>query len=71
MQNAKRGSEASADKGGSRPKRPLERRKLGFKDMIRQVRQEGRGAAHGECGCSSIRVRGWRMLTMNSHCIEI
>jgi len=30
----------------------------------------GRGAAHGECGCSSLRVRGW-MLTMNSHGVEI
>jgi len=28
-------------------------------------------AAHGECGCSSLRVRGWWMLTMNSHGVEI
>ena len=25
---------------------------------------EGGGAAHGECGCSSLRVWGWWMLTM-------
>jgi len=31
---------------------------------------ESVGAAHGECGCSSLRVRGW-MLTMNSHRVEI
>jgi len=41
----------------------------GPKEMIREVRREGKGAAHGECGCSSLRVRG-RMLTMNSHGVE-
>jgi len=39
--------------------------------MIREVRREGEGAAHGECGCSSLRVRSWWMLTMNSHGVEI
>ena len=39
--------------------------------MIREVRREGEGAAHGECGCSSLRVRWWWMLTMNSHGVEI
>jgi len=39
--------------------------------MIREVRLEGEGAAHGECGCSTLRVRWWWMLTMNSHGIEI
>ena len=68
--NAKRGSEASAEKGGSRAKRPLETRRPGPKDMIREVRREGEGAAQGECGCSSLRVREW-MLTMNSHAVEI
>jgi len=38
--------------------------------MIREVRREGEGAADGECGCSSLRVREW-MLTMNSHAVEI
>jgi len=38
--------------------------------MIREVRHEGGGGAHGKCECSSLRVRGW-MLTMNSHGIEI
>jgi len=39
--------------------------------MIREVRREGEGAAHGECGCSSLRVRCWWMLTINSHGVEI
>jgi len=39
--------------------------------MIREVRREGEGAAHGECWCSSLRVRGWWMLTMNAHGVEI
>ena len=39
--------------------------------MIREVRREGEGAAHGECGCSSLRVQWWWMLTMNSHGVEI
>jgi len=38
--------------------------------MIREVRREGEGAAQGECGYSSLRVREW-MLTMNSHGVEI
>jgi len=68
--NAKRGSEASAEKGGSRAKRPLATRPPESKDMIREVRREGEGAAHRDCGCSSLRVREW-MLTMNSHGVEI
>jgi len=39
--------------------------------MIREVRREGEGAAHSECGCSSLRVRWWWMLTINSHGVEI
>jgi len=39
--------------------------------MIREVRREGEGAADGECGCSSLRVQWWCMLTMNSHGVEI
>jgi len=39
--------------------------------MIREVRRKGEGAAHGECGCSSLRVRGWWMLTINCHGVEI
>jgi len=39
--------------------------------MIREVRQEWEGAAHVECRCSSLRVRWWWMLTMNSHGVEI
>jgi len=31
----------------------------------------GGGAAHGECWRSSLRVRGWWMLTINSHGVEI
>jgi len=31
----------------------------------------GRGIAHGQSGCSSLRVRGWWMLTLNSHGVEI
>ena len=38
--------------------------------MMREVRREGEGAADGECGCSSLRVRCWWMLTMNSHGVE-
>jgi len=56
LQTAKRGSEARAEKGGSRAKRPLETRTPGPKDMIREVRREGKGSAHGECGCSLQRV---------------
>jgi len=37
--------------------------------MIKEVRQEGEGAVHGECGCSSLRVREW-MLTINWHGVE-
>jgi len=40
----------AAETGGDRAKRPLETRTLGPKDMIREVRREGAGAAHGECG---------------------
>jgi len=58
------------EKGGSRAKRALETRTPGPKDMIREVRREGEGAAHGECGRSSLRVWEW-MLTMNSHGVEI
>ena len=29
------------------------------------------GAAHGECWCSSMRVRGGGWVTMNSHGVEI
>jgi len=39
--------------------------------MISEVRQEGGSAAHGECGCRSLRVQWWLMLTMNSHDVEI
>jgi len=39
--------------------------------MIREGRREGEGAAHGECGCSSLRVRWWWMLTINSRRVEI
>jgi len=39
--------------------------------MMREVRREGEGAAHRECGCSSLRVRWWWMLTINSHGVEI
>jgi len=70
VQNAKRGREASAEKGGRRAKRPLETRIPGPKNMIREVRWEGVGAAHRECRYSSLRVREW-MLTMNSHGVEI
>jgi len=58
------------EKGGSGAKRPLETRTPGPKDRTREVGQEGEGAAHRECGCSSLRVREW-MLTMNSHGVEI
>jgi len=43
----------------------------GLKDMIREVRREGEGAAHGECGSRSLSVQGRWMLTMNSHGVEI
>ena len=52
-----------AKSGGSRAKQPLGTRTLGPKDMRREVRQEG--------GCSSLTVRGWWMLRMNSHGFEI
>ena len=55
--SAKRGSEARAERGGSRAKRPLETRMPGPKDMMREVSWEGgvqltesAGAAPGECG---------------------
>jgi len=38
---------------------------------VRVQLTESAGAAHGECGCSSRGVRGWWMLTINSHGIEI
>jgi len=56
-------------KEGVEPNDPIETRTPGPKDMIREVRREGEGAAHGECACSSLRVREW-MLTMNSHGVE-
>jgi len=59
-----------AKRGGDGAKGPLETRTPGPKNMIREVRPEGEGAAQGECGCSSLRVRE-RMLTMNSHGVEI
>ena len=36
---------------GIEPKRSRETRKPKPMDMIREVRREGWGAAHGECGC--------------------
>jgi len=39
--------------------------------MIREVRRDGGRAAHGEGGCSSLRVQWWWMLTMNSDGVEI
>jgi len=60
-----------AERGGTRAKRPLETRTPGPKDMIREVRREGGGAAHRECGCSSLRVRGWWMLMMKSDSVKI
>ena len=39
--------------------------------MIREVRREEGGTAHGECGRSSLRVGGRWMLTMNSRGVEI
>jgi len=39
--------------------------------MMREVRRKGGGAAHRECGCSSLRVRWWWMVTMNSHGVEV
>ena len=47
-----------AKRGVDRAKRPLETRTPGPKEMIREVRREGGGAAHGECGCSSLSIRG-------------
>jgi len=61
---------ARAKRGGDRAKGPLETRTPGPKNMMREVRREGGGAAHGKCGCSSLRVRWWGMLTMNSHGVE-
>ena len=69
--NNKRGSEAYTESAGDRAKRPLETRTAGPKDMMREVRPERGGSAHGECVCSTLRVRGWWMLTMNSHGVEI
>jgi len=68
--NAKRGSEGQAKRGGDRAKRPLETRTPGPKDMIREVRRQEEGAAHRECGSSSLRVRWWGMLTIKSHGVE-
>ena len=39
--------------------------------MMREVRREGEGAADRECECSSLSVRWWWMLTMNSHGVQI
>ena len=39
--------------------------------MTGEVRQEGWGAAHRECGFSSLRMQGWWMLTMNSSGVGI
>jgi len=60
-----------AKRGGDKAKQPLETRTPGPKNMIREVRREGEGAAHSECGSSSLRERWWSMLTMNSHGVEI
>jgi len=38
--------------------------------MTREVRRQGESAAHGKCGCSSLRVWEWT-LTMNAHGVEI
>jgi len=43
--------------GGERAKQPLQTRTPTPKDLMREVRWEGGGAAHGECGCSSLRVQ--------------
>ena len=39
--------------------------------MIREVRREEEGAAHGECLVQLTESAGWWMLTMNSHGVEI
>ena len=51
-------------------KRPLDTRTAVPNDMIREIRREGEGAGHRECGCSSLRVREW-ILMMNSAGVEI
>jgi len=38
--------------------------------MTREVRWEEEGAAPGEYGYSSLKVRRWWMLTINSHAVE-
>ena len=48
VQNAKPGSEASSGKGGRKTKRRLGTRTAGPKDMIREVKREGDGAAHSK-----------------------
>jgi len=70
VQNAKRGSDTRPENGGSRAKLPLETRTPGPKDIMREVSQEGESAAHGGCGCSSLRVPEW-IFTINSHSVEI
>jgi len=52
------------EKGGERVKQLLETRTPKPKEMMREVRREGGGAAHRECGCNSLRVQGQCMLTM-------
>jgi len=64
-------SEAAKRGGDDRAKRPLETGTPGPKNMIREVRREEEGAAHRKCECSSLGVRWWWMLTMNSHGVEI
>jgi len=44
--NAKRASEAQAERGGDRAKRLIEARTPGPKDIMREVREEGEGAVH-------------------------
>jgi len=46
------------------------------KDAMAQGHDDGSmagegGAADGQCWCRSLRVRGWWMLTKNSHGMEI
>jgi len=43
-------TEAQAQSGGDRAKQHLDTWTPGPKNMIREVRREGEGAAHGECG---------------------
>ena len=71
MRTLSEAAKRNQKEAGIEPVNPKKQGRQGPRIMIREVWRVGEGAAHRECRCSSLRVRWWRILTINSHSVEI